>query len=213
MKIVIAIDGPAASGKSSVSRQLAGRLGFAYVNSGTMYRAITWEVLRLGLEGAPSGRIAEELASSEIRCGFDANNQSFIRINDRGGEAELRDRTINQHVSRVSAIPAVREIVSQQLHRLARERDLVMEGRDIGSVVFPDTPYKFYLDASAEIRRKRRADEGEADLIEDRDRMDSSRKAAPLRVADDARVVDTSHLTLEGVVEVILAILREAGMK
>ena len=119
---------------------------------------------------------------------------------------------MNLHVSLVAAVPAVRDLISARLRELAEDRDVVMEGRDIGSAVFPETPFKFYLDASPEIRRKRRAEEGHSDEIEARDKMDSSRKAAPLKIAGDARVVDTSHLTLDGVVEAILDILRPLGL-
>ncbi|MFZ4777056.1 MAG: (d)CMP kinase [Terrimicrobiaceae bacterium] len=209
---VIAIDGPAASGKSSVSRRLAKRLGFAYVNSGSLYRAITWEVLRQGVDTTCAESVAKALEHANIVCGIADNNESFIQINSGVPDATLRDSRVNLHVSPVSAVPAVRDLISARLRALARDRDVVMEGRDIGSAVFPETPYKFYLDASPEIRRKRRAAEGESDQIEARDKMDSSRKAAPLKIAGDAKVVDTSHLTLEGVVEAILDILRPLGL-
>jgi len=209
---VIAIDGPAASGKSTVSRQLARRLGFVYVNSGTMYRAITWEVLRQGANAHAPEEVAAALARSNVSCGFDADNESFIHINSSIPDAALRDSRVNLHVSLVSAVPEVRHLVSNRLRLLAKDRDVVMEGRDIGSAVFPETPFKFYLDASPEIRRKRREAEGQSDEIEARDKMDSSRKAAPLKIAGDAQVVDTSHLTLDGVVDAILDILRPLGI-
>jgi cytidylate kinase len=209
---VVAIDGPAASGKSSVSRRLAKRLGFAYVNSGSMYRAITWEVLRQGVDTTSAEGVARALADSNIVCGIGEGDESFIQINSGVPDAALRDSRVNLHVSLVSAIPSVRDLVSAHLRSLAEDRDVVMEGRDIGSAVFPETPYKFYLDASPEIRRERRSAEGQADEIEARDKMDSSRKAAPLVIAGDARVLDTSHLTLEGVVNAILDILRPLGL-
>lgn len=209
---VIAIDGPAASGKSSVSRRLAKRLGFAYVNSGTMYRALTWEALRQTVDTSSASAVANALSRAEVSCAIDDNGESFISINSEIPGEALRDSRINLHVSLVSAVPAVREIVSSRLRMLAQNRDVVMEGRDIGSAVFPETPFKFYLDASPEIRRKRREAEGQADEIEARDKMDSSRQAAPLKIASDARVVDTSHLTLDGVVEAILDILRTLGL-
>ncbi len=209
---VIAIDGPAASGKSSVSRRLAKRLGFAYVNSGSIYRAITWEVLRQGADTMSPESVAGALSGSEVVCGIGEDGESFIRINSASPDAALRDSRVNLHVSLVSAVPAVREMVSSRLRALAENRDVVMEGRDIGSAVFPETPFKFYLDASPEIRRQRRAAEGQSDAIEARDKMDSSRKAAPLRIAGDAKVVDTSHLTLDGVVDAILEILRPLGL-
>ena len=209
---VIAIDGPAASGKSSVSRRLAKRLGFAYVNSGSMYRAITWEVLRQGVDTGSAADVADALSNSEIASGIGGDGESFLRINGTIPDAELRDIRVNQHVSLVSALPAVRDLVSARLRAVAGDRDVVMEGRDIGSAVFPETPFKFYLDASPEIRRKRRAAEGQTDEIEARDKMDSTRKAAPLMIAGDARVIDTSHLTLDGVVEAVLDLLRPLGI-
>jgi cytidylate kinase len=209
---VIAIDGPAASGKSSVSRRLAKRLGFAYVNSGSMYRAVTWEVLRQGADTSSPESVGAALARAEIACGIGADNESFILINSASADAALRDSRINLHVSPVSAVPAVRELISARLRALAHGRPLVMEGRDIGTAVFPDTPFKFYLDASPEIRQQRREAEGGADQIAARDKMDSSRKSAPLQIAPDARVVDTSHLTLDGVVDAVLELLRPLGI-
>ncbi len=209
---VIAIDGPAASGKSSVSRRLAKRLGFAYVNSGSMYRAITWEVLRQGADTTSPESVARALSGSDVICGIGEDGESFIHINSASPDAALRDSRVNLHVSLVAAVPAVREMVSSRLRALAENRNVVMEGRDIGSAVFPETPFKFYLDASPEIRRQRRAAEGQSDAIEARDKMDSSRKAAPLKIAGDAKVVDTSHLTLDGVVDAILELLRPLGL-
>ena len=209
---VIAIDGPAASGKSSVSRRLAKRLGFAYVNSGSMYRAVTWEVLRQGADTTSPTDVANALSGSEIACGIGDDGDSFIRINGRVPDEALRDSSVNQHVSLVSAVPLVRDLVSARLRALAENRDVVMEGRDIGSAVFPETPFKFYLDASPEIRRRRRTAEGQSDEIEARDKMDSSRKAAPLMVAGNASVIDTSHLTLDGVVDAMLDTLRPLGI-
>ena len=209
---VIAIDGPAASGKSSVSRRLAKRLGFAYVNSGIMYRAVTWEVLRQGADTTSPTDVANALSGSEIACGIGDDGDSFIRINGRVSDEALRDSSVNLHVSLVAAVPVVRDLVSARLRALAVDRDVVMEGRDIGSAVFPETPFKFYLDASPEIRRRRRTAEGQSDEIEARDKMDSSRKAAPLMVAGNASVIDTSHLTLDGVVDAMLDTLRPLGI-
>ena len=209
---VIAIDGPAASGKSSVSRRLAKRLGFAYVNSGSMYRAVTWEVLRQGADTTSPTDVANALSGSEIACGIGDDGDSFIRINGRVSDEALRDSSVNLHVSLVAAVPVVRDLVSARLRALAVDRDVVMEGRDIGSAVFPETPFKFYLDASPEIRRRRRTAEGQSDEIEARDKMDSSRKAAPLMVAGNASVIDTSHLTLDGVVDAMLDTLRPLGI-
>ncbi|NBR47722.1 (d)CMP kinase [bacterium] len=209
---IIAIDGPAASGKSSVSKRLARRLGFSYVNSGSMYRAVTWELLRQSVDPLNPDSVRTSLDSMELGCGFTPEGESFIRINAQVPDAELKESVVNNNVSTVSAIPAVRHLIVARLRALVNERDVVMEGRDIGSAVFPDAPHKFYLDASPEIRRLRRAAEGQTDSIDLRDKQDSSRAEAPLQVAKGACVVDTSHLTLDGVVEKISQLLAVAGL-
>ena len=207
---VIAIDGPAASGKSSVARELARRLGFIYVNSGAVYRAITWYLLGKGIGAEDSNRIAHALELADITCCIH-NNESRILVDNVDPAEHLRDDRVNESVSRVSRLPLVREIVGQQLHERARSDNLVVEGRDIGSVVFPETPYKFYVDASPEVRLRRRAAQGERDEIALRDHADFSRSVSPLVVAEDAHVIDTSHLTIETVVNEIIARLRQMG--
>jgi cytidylate kinase len=209
---VIAIDGPAASGKSSVARELARRLGFVYVNSGAMYRAITWYVLENGIDPNASDRIARLVEAAPINCIL-KDNRSHIFIADVDPGAHLRDDRVNDEVSRVSTVPEVRKIVDQKMRGYAGGHDLVVEGRDIGSVVFPDTPYKFYIDASPEVRLQRRAAEGQRDQIAARDRADSSRRAAPLIIAEDALVIDSSNLTIDGVVGEIIGRLKNKGLK
>jgi cytidylate kinase len=204
---VVAIDGPAASGKSSVARQLARRLGFAYVNSGAIYRAITWHILQKGIDPGDSDLIAQTIESVNIACDFE-NNDSRVSIDNIDLTDRLHDDRVNENVPRVSSILRVREIVVRKMRNYARSQDLVVEGRDIGSVVFPDTPYKFYVDASPEVRLQRRLAQGQRDEIAARDRADSSRLASPLIVADDALVIDTSHLTIEEVVGKIIAQLK-----
>jgi CMP/dCMP kinase len=208
---VIAIDGPAASGKSSVARELARRLGYAYVNSGAIYRALTWHVLHKGIDGVDTERIAQTVEAARISCRLQ-NNESHILINDVDPVEHLRAAPVNENVSRVSSIPRVRKIVVQEMRKYARRRDLIVEGRDIGSVVFPETPYKFYVDASPAVRRRRRAAEGQRDEIAMRDRADSLRRISPLIIAKDAQVIDTSHLTIEGVVKEIIARLKKMGL-
>lgn len=203
--IVIAIDGPAASGKSSVARLLAEHLGFVYVNSGGMYRAITWEILKQGIDPT-SVSLVETSANNP---GF---SNSFLHFDHDNSQAALRGTEVNRYVSSVAAVPAVRSLISNQLRKIAKDHNIVVEGRDIGSVVFPDTPYKFYLDAAPNIRQQRRAAEGYSDEITMRDKMDSSRQAAPLIKAPDAHIVDTTHLTLQGVVTEILKILKSSGL-
>jgi cytidylate kinase len=209
---VIAIDGPAASGKSSVARELARRLGFVYVNSGAMYRAITWHVLENGIDPDDNNRIAQLVEVAPINCVL-KENRSRIFIGDVDPGVHLREDRVNHDVSRVSTVPQVRKIVDQRMRQYAQDHDLVVEGRDIGSVVFPDTPYKFYIDASPEVRLRRRAAEGQRDQIAARDRADSLRRASPLIIAEDALVIDSSNLTIDGVVGEIIGRLKNKGLK
>jgi len=210
--IVVAIDGPAASGKSSVATRLAKRLGFAHVNSGAMYRALTWEVLRQQIDPSHPESIEAAARRMSVDSGFTEAGESFLRINSEMPDLELQTLEVNQNVSVVAAVPAVRNLVNAQLRALAEKRPIVSEGRDIGSAVFPETPHKFYLDASPEIRRQRRAAQGQLDSIEQRDRLDSTRATAPLKIPTGAHVIDTSHLTLEGVVDAIAGILSRSGI-
>jgi cytidylate kinase len=209
---VVAIDGPAASGKSSVARELARRLGFIYVNSGAVYRAITWYLLKKGINAEDSNRIAQALESAAI-TGCIQDNESRILVDNVDPTDHLRDDRVNESVSRISRVPLVRQIVGQKLHERARNHDLVVEGRDIGSVVFPRTAYKFYVDASPEVRLRRRAAQGERDEITMRDHADFSRSVSPLIIAKDAHVIDTSHLTIEAVVNEIVVRLKQEGLQ
>ena len=208
---VIAIDGPAASGKSSVARELARRLGFIYVNSGGFYRAITWYLLRKNIRPEENDLISAALDAAALTCTVQ-DNESRILVDAMDPANHLRDDRVNETVSRVSRLPWIRQIVSQKLHDCADAHDVVIEGRDIGSVVFPDTPYKFYIDASPEVRLKRRAAQGERDEIAMRDHDDVSRAVSPLVIAGDAYVIDTSHVTIEQVVNEILTQLEEKGL-
>jgi CMP/dCMP kinase len=209
---VIAIDGPAASGKSSVARELARRLGFSYVNSGAMYRAVTWHVLKNGIDPNDSDRIVQLIQKAAIDCEL-RDKQSRILIDGLDPTPHLRDDRVNHEVSQVSTIPQVRQILVEKMRDHVLRDDLVTEGRDIGSVVFPDTPYKFYIDASPEVRSRRRAAEGQRDEIAARDRADSSRRASPLIIAEDALVIDSSNLTIDGVVGEIIGRLKNKGLK
>jgi CMP/dCMP kinase len=208
---VIAIDGPAASGKSSVARELARRLGFVYVNSGGFYRAITWHLLQKNIRPEESDRIGAALNATTLTCTVQ-DNESRILVDNIDPADHLRDDRVNESVSRVSRLPHVRQIVSQKLHDCADGHDVVIEGRDIGSVVFRDTPYKFYIDASPEVRLQRRAAQGERDEIAIRDHDDVSRALSPLVIATDARVIDTSHVTIEQVVGEIITGLKKWGL-
>jgi len=209
---VVAIDGPAASGKSSVARALARRLGFVYVNSGAIYRAITWYLLNKDIHTDDTQRVAQALQSAAITCRIQ-DSESRIVVDEIDPEDHLRDDRVNESVAHVSRLLLVRQIVGQKLHEYARSHDVVVEGRDIGSVVFPETPHKFYVDASPEVRLRRRAAQGERDAITLRDQADLSRSVSPLVTAKDAYVIDTSHLTIERVVCEILVRLKEMGLR
>jgi CMP/dCMP kinase len=208
---IIAIDGPAASGKSSVARELARRLGFVYVNSGAMYRAITWLVLDRGIPADDAAAIEQLAESVAIACEL-RDRDSFVRVDGVDPEPFLHEDRVNDNVSLVSSVPRVREILVDHLRRYAVTNDLVMEGRDIGSVVFPETPFKFYIDASPEIRLRRRAAQGQRDRVTARDEADSSRRASPLIIAEDAHVIDSSNLTIDGVVGEIIGRLKLKGL-
>ena len=209
---VVAIDGPAASGKSSVARALAKQIGFDYVNSGAMYRAVTWHVLNNGISPGDASAIVRLLENSRIDCTLDGH-VSRILIDDVDPTPHLCEDRVNEEVSLVSSIPRLREILVEKMRGYARENDIVMEGRDIGSVVFPDTPYKFYIDASPDVRLRRRQAQGLRDQIAARDRADSSRRASPLIIAEDAHVIDSSNLTIEGVVGEIVGRLKMKGLE
>lgn len=208
--IVIAIDGPAASGKSSVAKLLGRKLGFLYVNSGAMYRAVTWLVLQKGVNPADEAAVYSLLAKTQFECGSEAN-ESTLRLNGRDPGPFLCDNSVNQNVSTIATLPEVRRLLVEKQREYLCGSDLVMEGRDIGSVVFPQTPYKFYIDASPEVRQRRRALQGQQDEVAARDRSDSSRKNSPLTIAEDALVIDSSNLTIEGVVGEIIGRLRIKG--
>ena len=207
----IAIDGPAASGKSTVARRLAQKLGLIMVNSGAMYRAITWKALRENIAPQDVAAIESMLGRIDIHCGDDGIT-STIAIDGHELGDELRAEDVNRNVSIVSAIPAVRaRLVAFQRAYLDRT-SVVMEGRDIGSVVFPDTPFKIYIDAAEHVRAARRGNDGEVDAIAKRDAADVSRATAPLVVAPGATVLDSTELTIDEVVQAALDILRCQGL-
>lgn len=209
---VIAIDGPSASGKSTVARKVAEGLGYQYVDSGALYRGIAWKAAELGCDPVAA------LDRMAVQFFVEANAVRY-RIDGYEPRAEIRTERVSGLVSLAAAIPEVRMRVTQWLREMARFGDLVMEGRDIGTVVFPGADAKFYLDASPEERARRRhaeltpagetADVGKVmDSLKSRDQRDSGRKTAPLKLADDAQVIDTTGLSIDQVVEVILARLR-----
>lgn len=209
--IVIAIDGPAASGKSSVARVLARKLGYVYVNTGAMYRAVTWLAVEKGVPVADAGRVQQLLHFAKVECGV-RDGQSTILLDGVDPSEHLVDEAVNSNVSAIATLPDVRRLLTQKQRAFAYDYDIVMEGRDIGSAVFPETPYKFYVDASPEVRAQRRAKQGLQDSIAARDKVDSSRRTSPLVIAEDAHVIDSSNLTVEGVVGEIFGRLKQKGL-
>ncbi len=207
----IAIDGPAASGKSTLARLLANRLGLIMVNSGAMYRAITWKVLSEHINPHDIAAVIDLLDLISVRCDHDGI-LSTITIDGIDPRNELRAEDINANVSTVAAIPEVRHKLIALQRGYLEHSSIVMEGRDIGSVVFPDTPYKIYVDADEAVRAARRGDEGLIDSIAKRDAADSQRATAPLVVAKGAAILDNSRLDIEEGVAAAIAILKQQGL-
>ena len=206
----IAIDGPAASGKSTLARILSKRLGLIMVNSGAMYRAVTWKVLQLGVDPHDRNAVIEALRNMEVECGVDGLS-STVRVDGVDPGDELRSEEVNANVSAVAAVPEVRECLVSLQRDYLKLGDVVMEGRDIGTVVFPETPYKIYMDADPNVREARREEIGEVDSVAARDHADSRRETAPLKIADGAAILDTSGHTIETGVKAALDILASQG--
>ena len=203
---VIAIDGPAASGKSTVARLLALRLGYGFVNSGALYRAMTLAMVRRGVTVQEPAAVAAAIGQAGLTSGIEQHS-SWVAIAGERVADELETWEVNAAVSYVACVPEVRDEVVRQLRAFADQGPIVMEGRDIGSVVFPATPWKFYIDASEEVRQSRRAAQGVVDSVRDRDRVDSSRANAPHMNADGAVVIDSGELSPNGVVDAILDLM------
>jgi cytidylate kinase len=208
---LVAIDGPAASGKSTVARMLARRLGFSYVSSGALYRGVAWLAAEHAIGSEDTKAVTELVRKSEFKFEL-FRKELLFQIDGINPEPYLRNERVNQTVSAISAILEVREFLVAHLRSFLSWDNLVMEGRDIGSVVFPDTLYKFYIDASPEVRTQRRASQGQRDDLLFRDTADASRQASPLTVAEDAYVIDSSSLTIAGVVDEIIGHLKIQGL-
>lgn len=219
-KNIIAIDGPAASGKSTIAAKIAKRLNSIYINTGNMYRAVTYAALKAGIQLNPPDqeKINELLSKSQLEY-FSSNEEEIIKFNGENISSKIRAPEIAANVSKIAAIPAVRTwLVEKQRKIVSQTKLAVMEGRDIGTVVFPDAKWKFFLTASPEVRARRRLEQsGEtfqgstvasvAREIAERDKIDSSRSVAPLIKADDAILIDSSNMTIDEVLDKICKII------
>ncbi|ORC04437.1 cytidylate kinase [Mycobacterium persicum] len=217
---VIAIDGPAGTGKSSVSRGLAHRLRARFLDTGAMYRMVTLAVLRAGIDPADAQAVGDCASAAQLSVGYSPHASSFY-LSGEDVSAEIRGDDVTRAVSAVSAVPAVRErLVELQRAMAEGPGRIVVEGRDIGTVVFPDAPVKIFLTASAETRARRRNDQNVAVGLADdydavladvrrRDHLDSTRAVSPLRAAADAIVVDTSDMTEAQVVDHLVELVTQ----
>lgn len=218
--MIIAIDGPAGSGKSSTARAVAQRLGFRHLDSGAFYRALTLAALRAGTDPASWAGL-DQAALDRLDVSAVPGDDGFrMRVGGEDVDAAIRAPEVNAHVSTMAKVPAVRDWLLGRLRAAARDVDLVSEGRDVGTVVFPDAELKVFLVAEPRTRAARRLRQqgvthpteaqldAETARLQERDRIDSEREVAPLRRADDAVEIDTSGLTFDEQVDRILALAR-----
>lgn len=214
----VAIDGPAGAGKSTIAKQIARKLGYIYVDTGAMYRAMAYYLIQNQVDAADKEAIAAACQHADISICYQDGEQ-VVLLNGENVNAYLRTEAVGNMASVSSVVPEVRKKLVELQQKLARETDVVMDGRDIGTVVLPDADVKVYLTASVKTRAKRRflelQEKGEpADLakiaadIEDRDYRDMHRDISPLRQAEDATLVDSSDMTIDQVVERILELCR-----
>lgn len=218
-KITIAIDGFSSTGKSTVAKQLAKELGYVYVDTGAMYRAVTLYALRkqfISEDNFDTSALIAELPLVSLKFIFNPElGFGEMYLNGENVEKEIRQMEVSQYVSKVAAIPEVRQMLVAQQQEMGREKGIVMDGRDIGTVVFPDAELKIFMTASAEERAQRRfkelSERGEEVTyeevlknVQERDHLDTTRKDSPLVKAHDAKEIDNSHLSLSGQFEKIL---------
>ncbi|MBT9168388.1 MAG: Cytidylate kinase [Syntrophomonadaceae bacterium] len=219
MKASIAIDGPAGAGKSTVAREAAARLGLTYLDTGAMYRAITLAALRRGIDIHDAKALAALTKTVGLDIQNDSSGQNIIFLDGENVTEEIRLPIINRNVSFVARCPQVREILVDKQRQIGSRGGVVMDGRDIGTIVMPSAEFKFFLDASLTERSRRRLVElsakGEEFELEQlmkeiaaRDKIDSEREVAPLRPAEDAICLDTTLMTIEAVVNAIVRAVR-----
>jgi cytidylate kinase len=218
---IVAVDGPSASGKSTVSRKTAEAIGFMYVDSGALYRGITWKCVRENVDVKDTQAVTNLLIRMTMDLVLRGNAVGYLIDGEDPGQ-EIRGEAVRERVADIAAQQPVRVYIVEKLRQMTKFGNLVMEGRDIGTVVFPDTPFKYYLDADPEERARRRAaeikqQEGTDDVdavlssLRRRDQKDSSRATAPLQIALGAKIINSTGMTIEQVVSTIIGDLREAG--
>ncbi|MBR4050358.1 MAG: (d)CMP kinase [Clostridia bacterium] len=217
--INIAIDGPAGAGKSTIARSLAAKLGYIYVDTGALYRAVGVNAMRAGLDTKNAEQVTSILGSTKVSLRF-VDGEQRVFLGDEDVSLAIRTPEASMAASNVSAIPSVREFLFDLQRNIAKENNCLMDGRDIGTVVLPDAQVKIFLTASAQVRAKRRYDELLAkgmkaeynEVLEEmiqRDYQDSHRAIAPLKQAEDAVLVDTSEMNLEQVLVALETIVKE----
>ena len=213
--MIIAFDGPAGSGKSTIAKIISEKLGITYLDTGAMYRAVTLYFLENNVDFNDENQVKINLEKIELEF---INDKLYL--NNKDVSAQIREKNVNDHVSLVSAIRIVREKMVDLQRKMSGKKSVVLDGRDIGTVVFPNADYKFYVTASVDVRARRRYEEelqkGISNLsfdevkksMENRDYIDSNREVTPLRKADDAIEIDTSDMSIEEVLEKILSYIK-----
>ena len=219
-KISVAIDGPGGAGKSTIAKAMAERFGIIYVDTGAIYRTVGLRVRKAGADPKSAAEVTPLLGSMKIEMKYDESGKQRMLLDGEDVTEAIRTPEMSMYASDVSALPVVREFLLDMQRAMAREHSVIMDGRDIGTVVLPDADVKIFLTAAAEVRARRRYIELQAKGIESsfeqvleelntRDRNDSQRAAAPLKQADDAIAVDTTELSLEESKDAVAAIIRK----
>ena len=205
--MIIAMDGPAGTGKSTIASIIAKKLDITYLNSGSFYRALTMALLDAGVDLADQDKVVEFCRKQKLEY-----NKSRLVLNGVDVEDHLHDDRVSKNVAQISAIVPIRHIVNDRMQEITKSLDIVCEGRDMTTVVFPQAEYKFYLDASLDVQAQRRFDQGVSNMtleeikesIRKRDEIDRNKAEGALKIAEDAVYVDTSNLTIDMVCEIIL---------